>query len=171
MKRICVMATVLSTVLATVPPALAQQAQRGAQTPGPVLAQQAQRSPSPQRRPSPPPAPPKPEEPPPPPPEPPAAPYERDLLRLAEIIGSLAFLRTLCRAPDAGEWPQRMQALLDTEGATSNRRERLAGAYNRGYRGFALTYRVCTPSADLAVSRYLQEGEKLSRAIAGRFGG
>ena len=75
------------------------------------------------------------------------------------------------QAPDAAEWPNRMQALIDTEGTTPGRRERLAGAYNRGYRGFAITYRICTPSAPEATGRYLKEGETLSRESAGRFGG
>jgi len=103
--------------------------------------------------------------------EPPAPPYEKELLRLSEVIGSLAFLRSLCATSDAGEWPKRMQALLETEGTTPGRRERLAGAYNRGYRGYALTYRVCTPSATEAMTRYLKEGETLSRNLAGRYGG
>ena len=106
-----------------------------------------------------------------PPPEPPAPPYEKDLLRLSEIVGSLAFLRSLCTAADATEWPKRMQALLETEGTTPGRRERLAGAYNRGYSSYALTYRTCTPSAAEATARYLKEGEQLSRNLAGRFGG
>ncbi|MBX9931202.1 MAG: TIGR02301 family protein [Methylobacterium sp.] len=108
---------------------------------------------------------------PPPPAEPPPAPYDRDLMRLSEIIGSLAFLRGLCGGPDAAEWPRRMSALMEAEGVTPTRRERLAGAYNRGYRGYALTYRVCTPAATLATSRFLAEGERLSQALAGRFGG
>lgn len=94
--------------------------------------------------------------------------YEKELLRLAEVIGALAFLRELCDAADAAEWPERMQALLEAEGPA--RAERLAGAYNRGYGAFALTYRVCTPSADLAISRYLDEGDRLSRLIASRYG-
>jgi uncharacterized protein (TIGR02301 family) len=103
--------------------------------------------------------------------EPPPAPYEKDLLRLAEVMGSLAFLRALCNASDAAEWPKRMQALIEAEGTTPGRKERLAGAYNRGYRGFAITYRICTASAAEATARYLKEGETLSRGIAGRFGG
>jgi uncharacterized protein (TIGR02301 family) len=94
--------------------------------------------------------------------------YERELLRLAEVIGALAFLRDLCDAPDAGEWPMRMQALLESEGPA--RAERLAGAYNRGFSAFALTYRICTPSAELAIARYLDEGDRLSRMIASRYG-
>jgi|UPI0003490B48 uncharacterized protein (TIGR02301 family) len=108
---------------------------------------------------------------PPPPAEPPPAPYDRDLMRLSEIVGALAFLRSLCSAPDAAEWPARMKAILDSEGGTPTRRDRLAGAYNRGFRGYSLTYRVCTPAAGEAARRYIAEGERLSHAIAGRFGG
>ena len=107
---------------------------------------------------------------PPPPPEQ-AAPYDRDLMRLSEIVGSLAFLRSLCAASDAGEWPGRMKALIEAEGVTPGRRDRLAGAYNRGYRSYATTYRVCTPAADEASGRFVAEGERLSHALAGRFGG
>ena len=90
---------------------------------------------------------------------------------MSEIVGSLAFLRSLCAGPDAAEWPKRMGALLDTEGTTPGRRERLAGAYNRGYGGWALTYRACTPSAQEATARYLREGEDLSRNLTNRYGG
>lgn len=107
-------------------------------------------------------------------PAPPAdvpAPYDRDLMRMSEIIGALAFLRGLCASADAAEWPARMKALIEAEGVTPARRDRLAGAYNRGYRGYALTYRVCTPAAHEAAGRYVAEGDRLSHALAGRFGG
>lgn len=94
--------------------------------------------------------------------------YEKELLRLSEVIGALAFLRSLCESEDAAEWSEKMQALLDSEGPA--RAERLAGAYNRGYGAFALTYRICTPSAELAISRYLDEGDRLSRLISSRYG-
>ncbi|MBZ6076216.1 TIGR02301 family protein [Microvirga puerhi] len=106
-----------------------------------------------------------------PPVEPPPAPYEKDLLRLAEIMGSLALLRPLCSAPDGSEWQTRMQALLDAEGTTPGRKERLAGAYNKGYQAYALTYRICTASAQDASTRYLREGETLARNISSRYGG
>lgn len=103
--------------------------------------------------------------------EPPPAPYEKELLRLAEIMGSLAMLRPLCSAPDGSEWSRRMQILLEAEGTTPGRRERLAGAYNKGYQAYALTYRMCTPSAQEASVRFLSEGEQLARNITGRYGG
>ncbi|MFC4110958.1 TIGR02301 family protein, partial [Micromonospora zhanjiangensis] len=54
--------------------------------------------------------------------------------------------------------------------ATQATRERI-GTYNKGYQAFALTYRVCTPSAQEASARYLREGEQLARNITGRYGG
>jgi uncharacterized protein (TIGR02301 family) len=138
-----------------VPPQRQEQPQRRAPRAAPSQPQQAA----------------KPEQPAEPPPEPPPAPYEKELLRLAEIIGSLAFLRSLCQTPDAAEWPQRMQVLLEAEGTTKGRKERLAGAYNKGYQAYAVTYRNCTPSATEATARYVKEGDLLSRTLAGRYGG
>ena len=51
------------------------------------------------------------------------------------------------------------------------RRDRLAGAFNRGFRGYGATYRTCTPSARLAMGRALAEAESLTRDLTGRFGG
>lgn len=104
--------------------------------------------------------------------EPPAAPYEPQLLRLSEILGALAYLRELCGSPeDGGELRKHMAALLEAEAATPLRRARFAGAYNKGFRGFELTYRACTPNAELVVERYLAEGAQIVRDVASRFGG
>jgi uncharacterized protein (TIGR02301 family) len=148
---------VCAALLATAEPVLAQ-----------APAPQGRRTLAPRPAPAPPAPAPAPEA---PAPEPPPPPYETELLRLSEILGSLAFLRALCTGADAAEWPSRMRALLDSEGTSPGRRERLAGAYNRGYRAFAITYRVCTPSAVEATNRYLKEGDQLSRSLANRYGG
>jgi len=95
---------------------------------------------------------------------------DRDIFRLSEIAGSLALLRSLCETPDADAWPKTMQALLAAEGTSPDRRARLAGAYNRGYRNYALTYRTCTASAEEAATRYMRESDKLSRSILNRYG-
>jgi uncharacterized protein (TIGR02301 family) len=104
-------------------------------------------------------------------PETPAPPYEPQLLQLAEIIGSLSYLRTLCETREAQDWRERMAALLDSEGRSPQRRERLASAYNRGFRAYSATHRTCSDGTQEASSRLAQEGEKLAKALAGRFGG
>jgi uncharacterized protein (TIGR02301 family) len=109
--------------------------------------------------------------PPPPPAAEPPPPYEPQLLRLAEIMGALSYLRDLCGAKDGQMWRGRMTALLDAEAQTEARKERLAGAYNREFRGFQTTYRTCTPNAELVINRYLDEGGRLARDVQNRFGG
>lgn len=107
------------------------------------------------------------------PPAPPTitnAAFDRDIMRLSEITGGLAYLRDLCAAKDAGEWPKLMQQLLAAEGTTPERKGRIAGAYNNGYRNYAITYRTCTPSAQEASRRFLVENGKLTTSILRRYG-
>lgn len=113
----------------------------------------------------------RPADPAPPEPESSAPPYEPQLLQLAEIIGSLAYLRTLCETREAQDWRERMAALLDSEGRSPQRRERLASAYNRGFRAYSATHRTCSGGTQEASARLAQEGEKLAKALASRFGG
>ncbi|CAH1669895.1 TIGR02301 family protein [Chelatococcus asaccharovorans] len=97
--------------------------------------------------------------------------YEAQMLRLAEVLGALSFLRSLCGASDAPQWYDKMRALIDAEASTPAERERLAGSYNRGFNGYALTYRHCNASAEAAIARFLDEGARLAATITSRFGG
>jgi uncharacterized protein (TIGR02301 family) len=97
------------------------------------------------------------------------APYDGDLQRLAEILGALHYLRGICGANDGQRWRNEMQALLDAETPSGERRNRLMVSFNRGYRGFQQTYRTCTPAADVAIRRYLDEGAKIAREITARY--
>ena len=95
--------------------------------------------------------------------------YESDLQRLSEILGALHYLRDVCGAQEGQTWRNEMQALVDAEAPSGERRERLIASFNRGYRGFQQTYRTCTPAADFAIRRYLEEGSKIARDITARY--
>jgi len=97
------------------------------------------------------------------------APFEPGLMRLAEVLGSLHFLRNLC-GEKSDQWRAEMEKLLTSENPTPERRARFIAAFNRGYRSFGSTYTQCTASASEAISRYMKEGETLSRDIASRYG-
>jgi uncharacterized protein (TIGR02301 family) len=101
----------------------------------------------------------------------PPPPYEPQLLRLAEIIGALAYLRDLCGAHDADAYRAKMASLLEIEAKSQTRKESLAGAYNRGFRGYELSYRVCTPAAREIIARFLDETARISTDLANRYGG
>jgi uncharacterized protein (TIGR02301 family) len=97
------------------------------------------------------------------------APFEPDLMRLSEILGALQYLRALCGANEGQKWREQMQALLEAEAQAGDRRNRMVTNFNRGYRSFQQTYRTCTPAANVAVRRYLDEGSKISREITARY--
>ncbi|WP_246548526.1 TIGR02301 family protein [Ancylobacter oerskovii] len=97
-------------------------------------------------------------------------PYEADMLRLAEMLGTLHYIRPLCGAPDAARWREEMQALIDAEQPSDARRGLMIAAFNRGYESYRQVYHSCTPSAELAAQRYLEAGARLSRDIAARYG-
>jgi uncharacterized protein (TIGR02301 family) len=99
-----------------------------------------------------------------------AAPFDGQLMRLSEILGGLHYLRGLCNPNEGQKWRNQMQALLDAEApAGSPRRAHMMASFNRGYRGFQQAYRTCTPAADLAIRRYLEEGAKISRDVTARY--
>jgi predicted secreted protein len=120
--------------------------------------------------------------------------YEPQLLRLSEVMGALSYLQTVCDAPasaaiaattssDARDaaldtarntardtaWRDRMEALMTAEEAGPSRREKLAGAFNRGWQGYQYSYRICTPNAQLARGRFLEEGARLAHDISMRY--
>jgi uncharacterized protein (TIGR02301 family) len=98
-----------------------------------------------------------------------AAPFDGDLQRLSEILGALHYLRAVCGSNEGQKWRNEMQALIDAEAPEGERRRKIVASFNRGYRGFQQTYRTCTPAADLAIRRYLDEGAKIAREITARY--
>ncbi|SCB33723.1 TIGR02301 family protein [Rhizobium miluonense] len=98
-------------------------------------------------------------------------PYDERLSRLAEILGSIDYLRNLCSPAREDGWRGDMQQLLDTETkGEPKRKEKLTAAFNRGYRSFASVYANCTRQALVAEERYRNEGATLATEITARFG-
>lgn len=102
--------------------------------------------------------------------EEPAPPYEPQLLRLSELLGALTYLQDLCGGENGQIWRDKMTALMDAETQNEIRRERLAGAYNRGFKGYELSYRQCTPNAQAIITRFLEESGKIARDVSHRYG-
>ena len=97
------------------------------------------------------------------------APYDRDLQRLSEILGSLHFLRGICGSNEGQKWRNEAQALIEAEAPVGERRNQMVASFNRGYRAFQQSYRTCTPAANFAIRRYLDEGAKIARDITARY--
>ncbi|GHC68956.1 TIGR02301 family protein [Limoniibacter endophyticus] len=96
-------------------------------------------------------------------------PYEKELLRLAEILGSLHYLRNLC-GEEGGIWRNEMQKLIEIEKPDEAHRSRMIANFNRGYRSYGELYRQCTPMAVQVIERYTEEGGKIAETMSGRYG-
>ena len=100
-----------------------------------------------------------------------SAPYDEQLLRLAEILGALHHLRPLCGADgEAQAWRDQMTALVEAEQPSPERRRRLVERFNHAYRGFTETHRSCTDTARTLITRYTAEGAALAQEVVVRWG-
>jgi uncharacterized protein (TIGR02301 family) len=99
-----------------------------------------------------------------------AAPFDGPLQRLAELLGSLHYLRGICGSSEGSKWRAEMQALVDAETPSGERRAKMIASFNRGYHGFQQTYRTCTPAANIAIRRSIEEGSQISRDLTARYG-
>ena len=95
-------------------------------------------------------------------------PYEPQMERLAEILGSLYFLNPLCK-PGGTDWRAELSELVRLDQPDEDRQQRLYGAFNTGYSAYGRLYRTCTPSASEALSRLLIEAETTARDIHTRY--
>jgi uncharacterized protein (TIGR02301 family) len=89
-------------------------------------------------------------------------PYDQKLMRLAELLGALHYLRALCGADDGQKWREATSELIRSEGTSALRKATIARRFNRGYRGYSRTYRQCTASAKTTISRFIVEAVTIS---------
>jgi len=92
-------------------------------------------------------------------------PYDAQIYRLAELLGSIHYLRELCGAEEGQVWRNQMRELVSAEGTTALRRARLVDSFNKGYRGYARTYRTCTKPALVAIERFMEQGATIADGL------
>ena len=96
-------------------------------------------------------------------------PYDPDLQRLAELLGALHFLRSICGFNEGQKWRDEAQSLIDAEAPSGKRHDQMVQSFNRGYLGFRQSYRACTPAARIIIRRYLEEGAQIARDVTARY--
>jgi uncharacterized protein (TIGR02301 family) len=92
-------------------------------------------------------------------------PYDTQLFRLAEILGTLHYLRELCGANEGQVWREHMRELVASEGTSALRRAKLVDSFNRGYRDYSRTYRTCTQPALVAIQRFMEQAAAISDGL------
>lgn len=96
--------------------------------------------------------------------------YTSQMLRLAEILGAVHYLRNLCGADEGMLWRDQMENIVKNEDPTPQRKAEIIGRFNRGFRTYQEIHRVCSPTAVEAVNLYMRQGKRLAGEIPGRFG-
>jgi uncharacterized protein (TIGR02301 family) len=96
--------------------------------------------------------------------------YNKQMLRLAEILGAVHYLRELCGADEGMLWRDQMENIVENEKPTAQRKAEIFSRFNRGFRTYREIYRKCTPSAVEAVNLYMRQGTRLAGEIPSRFG-
>jgi uncharacterized protein (TIGR02301 family) len=97
-------------------------------------------------------------------------PYRPEVTRLALILGALTYLDELCSKRQGTDWRASMTALLEAQARSDLDKDLMAGAFNRGYRGYQLSYRACTVNARTAIVRFLAEGKRIAHDVVDRYG-
>jgi uncharacterized protein (TIGR02301 family) len=97
--------------------------------------------------------------------DPDARPYDAQIYRLSEILGAVHYLRELCGAEEGQDWRAQMRTLVSAEGTSALRRAKLVDNFNKGYRGYARTYRTCTTPALVAIRRFMRQGASIADAL------
>lgn len=91
--------------------------------------------------------------------------YEQNFLRLAEVLGSVHHLWTICHRDEPQRWRDQMMKLLEVDAKSPARRARLINRFNTGYKNLKITYKKCDQTARQAELRFLSEGETVSKTL------
>jgi uncharacterized protein (TIGR02301 family) len=97
--------------------------------------------------------------------------YEPQLQRLSETLGVIAYVTQLCGDADGDSWRLRAEQLIEAESVTQSRKERLAGAFNRGFLGHQAAHRACTDRSRAVIERMIRDAREITQDLANRFGG
>ena len=96
--------------------------------------------------------------------------YEGQLMRLAEILGALHYLRNLCGTEEGQLWRDEMQRLIAAEKPSEQSQAQMVAAFNRGFRGYAEIHRECNEPAIEAANQFLAQGTRITAEIPNRYG-
>lgn len=95
-------------------------------------------------------------------------PYQDEMQRLLEIMGSLYFLEPLCGEATA-DWRAEAADLVSLDAPDPDREQRLYGAFNEGYEAYARLHRYCTLAAREAMLRLFDEAQTKAQDIHSRY--
>lgn len=95
-------------------------------------------------------------------------PYQTQMQQLLNALGSLYYLQPLCGDND-NDWRLHAAELIALDEPNNDRMQRLNGSFNQGYHAYARLHQTCTASTEQAISRLLNDADRLTRDIRSRY--
>ena len=92
----------------------------------------------------------------------------REMMRLAEVLGAVHYLRPLCGSREGQKWRNQMIRMLDAVPTARDEREVLISHFNIFYYRYRDAYPRCTGKAARDANRLVSEGQRLAEALARR---
>lgn len=89
-------------------------------------------------------------------------------MQLAEELGRVHYLRTLCRGEDDQTWRTRMSRMVEVEAPDAEFRRRLVDRFNDGYLALQGEHRVCATPAREAAAEAAQAAAISADQLASR---
>ncbi|MBI1262663.1 MAG: TIGR02301 family protein [Rhizobiales bacterium] len=94
-----------------------------------------------------------------------AASYQAGLVRMAEILGSIHHLRSICTLNEGSMWRGKMIDMLGMIEGPKSQRDVLISHFNDYYFRAERRFPVCTSAAAIEANRLFREAESLARRL------
>ena len=91
---------------------------------------------------------------------------EERMLQLAQILGSLHYVRKLCEPADGDFWRDRMMEMIRLEKPSVAERDQLTQQFNQGFNDATTRFPTCTQDAKEFAAATARQGEALAQALS-----
>lgn len=89
-----------------------------------------------------------------------------EMFRLAEVLGAVHHLRTVCGTREGQLWRNKMIEMLGAVGPTDKDRQELIARFNDAFHGTRNRYSSCSRSAAAQSDKLFEEGQRIAAELA-----
>lgn len=88
------------------------------------------------------------------------------ITQLAEVLGGVHHLRTLCGTNEGQLWRNKMIEMMSAARQDDAERQALIKHFNDAYYRYRNAYPACTPTAAAQCDKLMQDGQRLAEELA-----
>ena len=89
-----------------------------------------------------------------------------EMFRLAEVLGAVHHLRTVCGTREGQLWRNKMIEMLGATRPTDIERQELIARFNDAFHGMRGRYTTCSRTAAAQSDKLFEEGQRIAQELA-----